>query len=52
MAEALFVAENTVKVHVQNILSKLGLRNCQPATAYAVHHGLKNETTKENATDE
>jgi DNA-binding NarL/FixJ family response regulator len=36
IARALFIAENTVKVHVKNILSKLELRNRQQLVAYAV----------------
>jgi len=40
MAETLFVTENTVKVHVKNILGKLQLRNRQQLAAYAVQKGL------------
>lgn len=36
VAQTLFIAENTVKVHVKNILSKLELRNRQQLVAYAV----------------
>ena len=40
IAERLIVAENTVKVHMKNILEKLQLRNKQHAAAYAVQQGL------------
>ena len=40
MAETLFVTENTVKVHIKNILEKLQLRNRQQLAAYAVQQGL------------
>ena len=40
IAEALFITENTVKVHMKNILEKLGLRNRQQAAVYAVEEGL------------
>ena len=43
MAEALFVTENTVKVHVKNILEKLQLRNRQQLAAYVVQVGLVTE---------
>lgn len=36
IAKELFIAENTVKVHVKNILKKLELRNRQQLAAYAV----------------
>jgi DNA-binding NarL/FixJ family response regulator len=36
IAQRLFIAENTVKVHVKNILAKLELRNRQQLVAYAV----------------
>ena len=45
MAETLFVTENTVKVHVKNILGKLQLRNRQQLAAYAVQQGLVTEIT-------
>ena len=44
IAEALFITENTVKVHMKNILGKLQLRNRQQAAAYAVKQGLVTET--------
>jgi len=43
MAETLFVTDNTVKVHVKNILGKLQLRNRQQLAAYAVQKGLVTE---------
>jgi len=43
IAEALFITENTVKVHIKNILGKLQLRNRQQAAAYAVKQGLVTE---------
>ena len=43
IAEALFIAENTAKVHLKHILEKLQLRNRQQAAAYAVKQGLVTE---------
>jgi DNA-binding NarL/FixJ family response regulator len=40
IAEDLVITENTVKVHLRNILDKLQLRNRQQAAAYAVQEGL------------
>ncbi len=40
IAEELSVTENTVKVHLRNILEKLHLQNRIQATVYAVQHGL------------
>jgi len=45
IAEALFITENTAKVHLKNMLRKLGLRNRQQVTAYAVQQGLVTEIT-------
>lgn len=45
IAEALFIAENTTKVHLKNILEKLQLRNRQQAAAYAVQEGLVTKVT-------
>ena len=42
IADMLVVAENTVKVHLRNILAKLHLRNRQQAAAFAVQEGLGN----------
>ncbi len=49
IAARLIVAENTVKVHMKNILEKLELRNKQQAAVYAVQQGLviSTEDTKE-----
>jgi len=41
IAQKLFIAENTTKVHVSNILMKLELRNRQQAAAYATAHKLE-----------
>jgi len=43
IGETLFIAENTVKVHMKNILEKLQLRNKQQVAAYAVDRGLVTE---------
>jgi DNA-binding NarL/FixJ family response regulator len=43
IAETLFITENTAKVHLKNILGKLGLRNRQQVAAYAVQQGLVTE---------
>ena len=43
IAHSLFIAENTVKVHMRNILGKLQLRNRQQAAAYALHSGIIQE---------
>jgi DNA-binding NarL/FixJ family response regulator len=40
IANRLFIAQNTVKVHLKNILEKLHLRNRQQLVAYAVQEGL------------
>lgn len=40
IAEKLVISENTVKVHLHNILEKLHLRNRQHAAAYAIREGL------------
>jgi DNA-binding NarL/FixJ family response regulator len=40
ISEALFITEGTVKNHVSNILSKLGLRDRTQAAIYAREHGL------------
>lgn len=43
IAANLFIAENTVKIHLRNILEKLHLQNRIQAAVYAVRHGLMNE---------
>ncbi len=40
IARTLHLAENTVKIHVQNILKKLGLNSRVQAAVFAVEHGL------------
>lgn len=40
IAARLLITENTVKVHLRNILDKLNLRNRQQAAAFAVSSGL------------
>ena len=43
ISESLMIAENTVKVHMRNILGKLQLRNRQQAAAYALKSGIIND---------
>ena len=45
IAAALVIAENTVKVHLRNILDKLHLRNRQQAAAFAMQQGLGHPRT-------
>jgi DNA-binding NarL/FixJ family response regulator len=40
IAQALSITENTVKIHLRNILEKLHLRNRIQAAVYAVRQGL------------
>jgi two-component system nitrate/nitrite response regulator NarL len=40
LAEKLFIAENTVKNHIKNLLDKLFLQNRSQLAAYAVRYGL------------
>lgn len=47
IAQQLDIAENTVKVHLRNILDKLQLRNRQHAAAFAVQEGLVSNDEKE-----
>jgi DNA-binding NarL/FixJ family response regulator len=42
IADSLVIAENTVKSHVRNILTKLNLKNRREATAFAHSQGLLN----------
>ena len=51
IAQRLFIAENTVKVHVKNILKKLELRNRQQLAAYTVlqNWATANEGKTQNA---
>ena len=46
IAESLEIAENTVKVHVHNILEKLDLRNRRQAARFARTHGLINSRSQ------
>jgi len=43
IAASLSIAENTVKIHLRNILEKLHLQNRIQAAVYAVRQGLVNE---------
>lgn len=49
IADMLIITENTVKVHLRNILDKLNLRNRQQAAAYAVQEGLLEHLQSEKA---
>jgi DNA-binding NarL/FixJ family response regulator len=40
IADELFISENTVKTHLQNIMEKLHLANRSQAAAYAIQKGL------------
>ena len=40
IAQALFLAEGTVKNHVSSVLGKLGTRDRTRAVLRALHHGL------------
>jgi len=40
IAAALFVAETTVKTHINNAFAKIGARNRTEAASYAIEHGL------------
>ncbi len=44
IAEGLYITENTVKIHLRNILEKLHLQNRIQAAVYAVREGLADET--------
>jgi two-component system NarL family response regulator len=48
IATQLIITENTVKVHLRNILDKLQLRNRQQAAAYAVQEGLVSRVIPSN----
>ena len=47
IGESLIITENTVKVHLRNILDKLNLRNRQQAAAYAAEQGIKADLPEE-----
>ena len=40
IAQALFIAPNTVRNHIQNILQKLHIHSRTEAVSYAIRHGL------------
>jgi DNA-binding NarL/FixJ family response regulator len=44
IASALKISENTVKIHLRNILEKLHLQNRIQAAVYAVRQGLVDES--------
>ena len=46
IADSLFISENTVKTHLQNIMEKLHLANRSQAAAYAVKKGLAADKEK------
>jgi two-component system NarL family response regulator len=46
IARRLVIAENTVKNHVRNILSKLNLKNRREAATFAQCHGLSDTSSK------
>jgi two-component system nitrate/nitrite response regulator NarL len=51
IATALSIAEDTVKIHLRNILEKLHLQNRIQAAVYAVRQGLVPDTnTEDNST--
>lgn len=45
IGDALTIAENTVKIHLRNILEKLHLQNRIQAAVYAVRRGLVDDST-------
>ena len=49
IARSLNIAEKTVKVHVSNILSKLGVQSRTQATLYAIRIGLVSASLPETA---
>jgi DNA-binding NarL/FixJ family response regulator len=46
IAEALVITENTVKIHLRNILERLHLQNRLQAAVYAVREGLVDESSQ------
>lgn len=44
IAGALYVTENTVKIHLRNVLEKLHLQNRIQAAVYAVREGLVDDS--------
>jgi two-component system NarL family response regulator len=51
IADTLVIAENTVKVHLRNILDKLQLKNRQQLAVYAVQEGLVENEIRQSRTD-
>ncbi len=49
IAASLYIAEKTVKIHVSNILSKLGVQSRTQATLYAIRVGLVSPGSSEQA---
>jgi NarL family two-component system response regulator LiaR len=49
IAHSLHIAEKTVKVHVSNILGKLGVQSRTQATLYAIRIGLVSASSPETA---
>jgi NarL family two-component system response regulator LiaR len=49
IAASLHIAEKTVKIHVSNILSKLGVQSRTQATLYAIRTGLVSPGSSEEA---
>lgn len=47
IADELGISENTVKIHLRNILEKLHLRNRIQAAVYAVRQGIADQETEE-----
>lgn len=52
ISESLIITENTVKVHMRNILGKLQLRNRQQAAAYALKTGIISDAEFRSIDDE
>ena len=48
IAYTLNISENTVKIHLRNILEKLHLQNRIQAAVYAVRQGLVDEPSEES----
>ena len=49
IARSLSISEKTVKVHVSNILSKLGVQSRTQATLYAIRIGLVSASSSDSA---
>ncbi|MBV9661945.1 MAG: response regulator transcription factor [Acidimicrobiales bacterium] len=47
IADAMYLAEKTIKNYVSNLLSKLGMKRRTEAAVYAVRHGTKPSTTQQ-----